>query len=211
MKLLVIGASRGIGRALTEQAIVARQDITLLVRDTSKVNAFGDRVRVVKGDVRNAEDVGRAMSGRNVVLTTIGIQPTREPVTTFSKGIQNVIAAMRENRVERLIAVTGIGAGDSRGHGGILYDWVVNPFFLRTIYEDKDLEEEIIRESGLDWTIVRPGFLHDGPLTKSYRTLTDLNGARARRVSRADVAHFLLREAEKGEYKRKAVLVDGGE
>ena len=79
--------------------------------------------------------------------------------------------------MRRLICVTGIGAGDSRGHGGFLYDRVIAPFLLKTIYQDKDRQEALIRASGTDWTMVRPGFLTNGPLTGKYRLLTDLTGA----------------------------------
>jgi hypothetical protein len=87
--------------------------------------------------------------------------------------------------VKRLIAVTGLGAGDSRGHGGLLYDAVVFPLLLKRVYDDKDVQEWIIRSSGLDWTIVRPGLLADGPATGQYRVLTAPNDWRFGTISRA--------------------------
>jgi hypothetical protein len=98
--------------------------------------------------------------------------------------------------VKRLIAVTGLGAGDSRGHGGLLYDAVVFPLLLKRVYDDKDVQEWIIRSSGLDWTIVRPGLLADGPATGQYRVLTAPNDWRFGTISRADVADFLVRQID---------------
>jgi putative NADH-flavin reductase len=119
---------------------------------------------------------------------------TRRPVTVFSRGTQNVLTAMAGHKVRRLLCITGIGAGDSKGHGGFLYDRIFQPLLLKTIYEDKDRQEALIRASDTDWTIVRPGFLTNGPLTRHYRVITDLAGITAGRISRADVAHFLLGE-----------------
>ena len=95
-----------------------------------------------------------------------------------------------------LIAVTGIGAGDSRGHGGFFYDRVYLPFVLRRMYDDKDRQEAIIRERIARWIIVRSGFLTNGPRTGRYRALTDLQGIHGGKISRADVADFMLSQAK---------------
>lgn len=129
---------------------------------------------------------------------------TWKPVTVFSEGTRNVLAAMRRHGVRRLVAVTGIGAADSKGHGGFFYDRLFNPLLLKTIYEDKDRQEALIRASGLDWTIVRPP---NGPLTGVYRVLTDLTGVTAAKISRADVAHFILEELTANRYLGQTPLL----
>ena len=103
---------------------------------------------------------------------------------------------MKAAGVKRLIAVTGLGAGDSRGHGGLLYDAVVFPLLLKRVYDDKDVQEWIIRSSGLDWTIVRPGLLTNSPVTGRYRVLTTPTDWRFGVISRADVADFLVRQVD---------------
>jgi len=113
----------------------------------------------------------------------------------FSAATRILVDAMRERGVRRLVAVTGIGAGDGRGHGGFLYDTIAFPLILKRIYDDKDVQEQIIRASGLEWTIVRPGILRDGRATGQARALTDPKDWRAGSVTRADVAAFLVREA----------------
>jgi uncharacterized protein YbjT (DUF2867 family) len=97
--------------------------------------------------------------------------------------------------VRRLVAVTGLGAGDSRGHGGPLYNAIAFPLVLKRIYDDKDVQEQMIRASGLDWTIVRPGLLRNGRATGRARALTEPKDWTMGSVTRADVAAFLVREA----------------
>lgn len=207
MNILIVGATRGIGLQLLEQALKHGHTITALVRDPQRLSLQHERLKVVQGDILDPESVNRAMAERQAVCCTIGTSPTRRPVTVFSEGTKNLITAMKTAGVKRLICVTGIGAGDSRGHGGFLYDRIFNPLLLKTIYEDKDRQEALIRASELDWIIVRPGFLTNGPLTERYRALTDLTGITAGRISRADVAHFMLQQLESDEYLKQTPLL----
>ena len=207
MNLLIIGATRGIGFQLLEQALQAEHVITALVRDLQKMPKQHDRLRVVQGDILDLGAVQRAMAEQEAVCVTIGIGITWKPVTVFSQGTRNVLEAMLQQGVRRLICITGIGAGDSKGHGGFLYDRLFNPLLLKAIYEDKDRQEALIRASDTDWTIVRPGFLTNGPLTKKYRVITDLTGITAGKISRADVAHFILEELATNRYLGQAPLL----
>jgi putative NADH-flavin reductase len=207
MNLLIIGATRGIGFQLLEQALQAEHVITALVRDLQKMPKQHDRLRVVQGDILDLGAVQRAMAEQEAVCVTIGIGITWKPVTVFSQGTRNVLEAMLQQGVRRLICITGIGAGDSKGHGGFLYDRLFNPLLLKAIYEDKDRQEALIRASDTDWTIVRPGFLTNGPLTKKYQVITDLTGITAGKISRADVAHFILEELATNRYLGQAPLL----
>ena len=207
MNLLIIGASRGIGRQLLEQSLAAGHLVTALARRPQNLPPEVEGLRVVAGDILDPLKVGEVMGGQEAVCLTVGVGVTFKPVTVFSQGTQNVLAAMAEHGVRRLLCVTGIGAGDSKGHGGFLYDRIFNPLLLKTIYQDKDRQEELIRASGSDWTIVRPGFLTNGPLTGSYRVLTDLRGVTVGRISRADVAHFMLAELLANRYLGQTPLL----
>lgn len=162
---------------------------------------------MIQGDILDPETVQQALAGQEAVCVTIGIGITWRPVTVFSYGIRNVLEAMHQQGVRRLICITGIGAGDSKGHGGFLYDRLFNPLLLKTIYEDKDRQEALIKASETDWTIVRPGFLTNGPLTKKYRVITDLRGITAGRISRGDVAHFILDELATNRYLKQTPLL----
>jgi putative NADH-flavin reductase len=207
MNLLIIGATRGIGFQLLEQALQVGHAVTALVRDSQKMSSHHGGLRVVQGDILNLESVQKAMAEQEAVCVTIGIGITWKPVALFSVGTSNVLEAMRRQGVRRLICITGIGAGDSKGHGGFLYDRLFNPLLLKTIYEDKDRQEALIRASETEWTIVRPGFLTNGPLTKKYQVITDLTGVTSGKISRADVAHFILEELAANRYLGQAPLL----
>jgi putative NADH-flavin reductase len=207
MNLLIIGATRGIGRCLLEQALAAGHAVTALVRHPQRLAQNEERLRVIQGDILDPEAVERAVVGQEAVCITIGIGITLGPVQVFSQGTANVLAAMRRQNVRRLICITGIGAGDSQGHGGFFYDRIIHPLLLKTLYADKDRQEALIRASDADWTIVRPGFLTHGPLTRKYRVITDLRGISAGKISRADVADFILDELATPRYLRQTPLL----
>jgi len=207
MKLLIIGASRGIGRQLLEQAVQGGHVVTAMARHVDQLPRQHEGLRVMAGDILEPQQVRQAVAGQEAVCLTIGIGVTWKPVTVFSQGTENVLAAMAEHGVRRLVCVTGIGAGDSKGHGGFLYDRIFKPLLLKTIYEDKDRQEALIKASDTDWTIVRPGFLTTGPLTGNYRVLTDLRGVTAGNISRADVAHFILQELSSHRYLSQTPLL----
>jgi putative NADH-flavin reductase len=207
MKLLIIGASRGIGRALTKQALEQGYEVSAMSRSAGSVGFSHEKLRKIGADITDPEAVSAAVAGQDAVCLTIGMNPTFKTVRLFSEGTRNVLEAMKKTGVERLLAVTGIGAGESKGHGGFLYDAIVQPLLLRTIYDDKERQEALIRASGTSWTIVRPGFLTNATLTGKYRVLTELNGVKAGRISRADVAHFMLSELAEPAYVHRAPLL----
>jgi len=207
MKLLVVGASHGIGLEMLKQGVSAGHHVSAFARRPERIPLSSDTLSIIKGDILDKQSVDEAVKGQDAICITIGIKPTRQPVSVFSEGTKVVVEAMKHHSCKVLLCVTGIGAGDSRGHGGFLYDRIINPLLLKTIYEDKDRQEEIIRNSGLDWTIVRPGFLTNGPKTGQYRVLSDMSGVRANKISRADVADFILHEAAQRKHSGNTVLL----
>jgi Putative NADH-flavin reductase len=192
VNILVIGASRGVGAHLVTQALAGGHHVTALVRKPSAFRQTDALLQVAQGDIRDQDVVYRVMAGQDAVGLTIGCLPSCMSISLFSTGTVHVLAAMRAHGVRKMVCVTGIGAGDSRGHGGFLYDTFIRPVLLRPMYDDKDRQERVIRESDRDWVIVRPGFLTNGPLTGAYAVRTDLAGVRAGTISRADIAHFML-------------------
>ncbi|RPI79507.1 MAG: SDR family oxidoreductase [Desulfobacteraceae bacterium] len=208
MKILIIGASRGIGFSLFNQALSAAHEVTAMARDPSRLGVLNKQARVLKGDILDMNDLKEAVHGQEGVCITIGVKPAFKPVTVFSEGTRNVVNVMKNSNVKKLICVTGIGAGDSKGHGGFLYDRIFNPLLLKTIYQDKDRQEEIVRTSDLDWEILRPGFLTNGSRTGRYRVVTDLTGFTAGKISREDTADYILKEFAEMRYVRKSVLLN---
>jgi putative NADH-flavin reductase len=207
MKILIVGATRGIGRQVLDQALAAGHAVTALVRDTRRLDAQHDRLKVVQGDVLDANAVALAMAGQEAVCCSLGVKVPWFYVNVFSDGTRNLLDAMKKTGARRLVCVTGIGAGDSMGHGGFLYDRLFLPFLLRTIYADKDRQESMIKASDADWVIVRPGFLTNGPLTGRYRAITNLSGVTAGWISRADVAHFILQQLVAPSHLRQTPLL----
>lgn len=207
MNILIVGASRGIGRQLLEQALAAGHAVTALARAPVKVAGPDERLRTVRGSVLDPATVAAAVTRQDAVCCVLGVKTPWEQPTLFSEGTARLLEAMKKAGVRRLVCVTGIGAGDSRGHGGFLYERIITPLMTKGIYADKDRQEALIRASDTDWTIVRPGILSNGPLTGNYRALTDLSGVTARRISRADVAHFMLKELESNRYLGQTPLL----
>ena len=196
MKILIIGASRGIGKALMECALEEDNEVTVLARNPSKITATHTQLSVLEGDILDVNSLSSALKDQDAVCSCIGCPITFKPVELFSRGAENIVATLTEESSKKYVTVTGIGAGDSKGHGGFLYDKIFNPLFLKTIYQDKDREEAIIKNSSLDWLIVRPAGLTNGPRTGIYHVINDMSGVTMKRISRQDVADFILKELQ---------------
>jgi putative NADH-flavin reductase len=199
-KLLVIGASRGIGLETVKAALLAGHSVCALARSAASIPIQNVALDKVSGNALDHDTIRNALKDVNVVVQTLGVDISPraifQPTTLFSQSTRILVDAMKAAGVKRLIAVTGLGAGDSRGHGGFLYDAVAFPLLLKRAYDDKDVQERIIRSSGLDWTIVRPGLLTNRPATGQYRVLTAPKDWRFGTISRADVADFLVRQVD---------------
>ena len=207
MKIAVIGATRGIGLALVKMALERGHEVTVLLRDPKKMSLAHSKLKICVGDILDAGSIEKALAGQDAVCTTVGITPTRKPTVIFSEGAKNVLLAMKVAPEIKLIAVTGIGAGDSRGHGGFLYDKIIQPLLLKEIYNDKDREEAVLKASSCNWMILRPGMLTNGKFTGKYRVLTDMTGVTAGKISREDVADFILQQFEQPKYFKQTPLL----
>jgi putative NADH-flavin reductase len=195
--ILIIGASRGIGLEAVRLALKAGHSVRALARSASAIRLRDPRLEKLDGDALDREMIETALEGVHAVIQTLGVSPTPESIFSgtqlFSNTTRILVDAMQGRTVRRLVCVTGLGAGDSRGHGGLLYNTALS-LLLGRIYADKDAQEWIIRQSNLDWTIVRPGILTTGPLTGVYRVLVDARDWRSGFISRANVADFLVKQ-----------------
>jgi putative NADH-flavin reductase len=199
-KLLIIGASRGIGLETVKAALRDGHKVRALARSAASIQIENPDLEKRSGNALDSDTIRNALEGVDVVIQTLGVDISLraifEPTTLFSRSTRILVDAMKHAGVNRLVAVTGLGAGNSRGHGGILYDAVVFPLLLKRVYDDKDVQEWIIRSSGLDWTIVRPGLLTSGPAAGRYRVLNVPQDWQFGLISRADVADFLVRQID---------------
>lgn len=208
MRILVVGATGPTGQQIVEQGLAQGHEVTALVRNPDKLEMQHNSLQIMKGDILDSGSLETAVQQQQAVISSLGTKKiSLEPVTLFSEGTKNLLQAMELHSVKRLICITGIGAGDSKGHGGFLYDKLILPLVLRRIYDDKDRQEAEIRRSNLNWTIVRPGLLTNEPARGSYRILTDLTGVTAGKISRADVAAFVLQQLADDRYLHQTPLL----
>lgn len=207
MKVLILGATGTLGPHLVSEALATGHEVTVLARDPSKITLSRERLHVLKGDALDATAVDAAVRGQDSVILSLGRKYRRKPTTLFSDATRILVDAMHRHGVRRLVAITGIGAGDSRGHGGFLYDRIIFPLVLKHTYADKNRQEALIRGSDLDWVIVRPASFTNGLLRDRLRIATDLKGVTIRRISRADVAAFVLDQLTNDRCVRKSPLI----
>lgn len=203
-KILILGATGPTGRHIVGQAVSRGYDVTVLVRSPEQAaNMKG--AKVVVGDARDEKALRQAVKGRDAVISALGTpaSPFRE-VTLLSTATRALTAAMKAEGVSRLVTITGIGAGDSAGHGGFFVDNIIFPLILRKVYADKNRQEAIIKDSGLDWTIVRPSILNNKPARDAIQTLTDLSDFHGGTISRENVAKFVVDQVTDIAWLRKA-------
>lgn len=204
MELAVFGATGGTGRELVKQALGHGHSVRAFVRTPDKLKVIHPRLEVITGDVRDADAVARAVRGQDAVLSALGMY-ARKPNTELSDAMRTLVAAMEAEKVKRLLMVSSLGVGETKGQLGPLYNVVLLPLLLKEIFADKETAETVVRESPLDWTIARPGRLTNARLTGRYRSGPDAaKGRWFPRIARADVADFLLAALERKQFIREA-------
>ena len=192
MRIVVFGASGGTGREVVAQALAEGDEVVAVARAGSVVPPGAEVVRAGFDEDGVIED---AVRGADVVVSALGTRG-RGPTSVCTDGVGAAIAAMRRTGVRRLLVVSAAGL-PGEGDDALLR-WLVKPILQRVLrhhYADMRRMEELVRASGLDWTIVRPPQLTDGPRTDRYRRALDRHLAGGRRVARADVATEILRAA----------------
>ena len=195
MRVLVVGATGGTGRQLLQQALAQGHQVTAFVRDPVKLKITHTNLRIARGDVLDYASVESAMRGQSAVLSALGHKRFFYPNKIQSNGMRNILRAMKACDVPRLICETALGIGNSVGRLGLPHTFFILPLILPFYMWDKLRQEELIAASDRDWVIVRPGVLTNGEARGSYR-----HGPKVGsylwpvRISRADVADFMLKQ-----------------
>lgn len=203
-----MGATGGTGRQLLGQALERGYEVTAFVRDPSRLSIAHPQLTVVRGDVLDRDSVETAMRGQDAVLSALGHKRFFYPTRILSEGTRNILRAMESQGVRHLVCETAMGIGDSAGRMGLYYTLFVIPVILPFYFWDKTRQEREIAGSNLEWVIVRPGMLTNGAKRSQYR-----HGRRVGsflwtvRISRADVADFMLNQLESDTYAGTAVGV----
>ena len=203
MRLLIIGATGGTGRELVAKALEQGHEVTALARNPEKLNVKHRHLHTMKGDVTHLQCVEQAVGGQDAVLCALGTRVLRKN-TIQSDGTRNIIHAMRHHAVQRLVLESSLDVGDSRGQLGFFFAHIIRPIFLRNVFADKEVQERLVMESPLEWIIVRPAYLTNGPRAGNYRagfSTTDRNIKR--KISRADTADFMIKQVTDNTYLKK--------
>lgn len=196
MKITVIGAAAGVGLLAVQQALAIGHQVTTLARGVVPIPKH-PRLTNVVGSATNVADVKTAIHGADAVLITIGTK-SKKATTLFSDTARALIQAATElHFLAPVLAITGFGIGSSEAYLNLFMRFVVK-LLLREQSQDKTRLQELFANSTLQWEIVQPGMLTDGPPTQSYQVIPTLyKGIKIGQISRADVADFMVREAEK--------------
>jgi len=208
--ILVIGASRGIGLETVKAALATGHKVRAFARSAPSIDISDPNLTKITGDARARDEVTAAVQGVDAVIHTVGIAGASEALfgtTLFSETTRTLVDAMQTAGIRRLLMVTGAGAGNSRGRINFLYDNVMFPLVLQRLYNDKDIAEDIVMQSGLDWTIARPGILTSREAAGRYKILNDAKDWRGGFISRADVADFLVKHLDDAALFRKTPLL----
>lgn len=201
----VIGATRGIGRSFVEQALAVGHRVTVLARNPERFELRDARLSVVAGSATDLDAVRAVVRGTDAVVCALGA-PALRRTRIRSEGTRRILEAMEAEGVGRLLCVSVMGVGDTREALPFFLRRIIFPTYLRGPVADHEAQERLIEASGVDWTIARPPTLTDGPRTGMFarRFGTDLGGL-SLKISRADVAGFLLEQLDADEYRRRAV------
>jgi len=205
MKVLVLGATGGTGRLIVRDAVAKGYSVVALVRSTAHADLPG--AELIEGDARDEATLARAMDGCDAVVSALGTGMGRRKVDLLTVATRALIAVMTRNDVRRLVCISALGVGDSRGHGGFVFDRLFQPLLLTQAYKDKNRQEAAISVTSLDWVIVRPARLTDDQARGSVRAVTNLASINGGKVARADVARFAVEQLTADTWLRQTPVI----
>ena len=201
MKIIVFGATGGVGRLVVKQALEAGFDVTAFVRTPDKLKATGDRLTVVQGDAFHVEQVAAAIAGHDAVVSCLGSNQGMKKSDDLRTMAKNIVAGMQQHGVKRIVYTASAGINDELpGIGGKVMMGV-----LKQVLIDHRAAVDAIEEAGVDYTIVRPMGLTNDSFSGKYREAETGVPGKSRTIPRADVAHFILKALKDPAYDKKSV------
>lgn len=206
MKLAIFGGTGKTGQHLIDHALKGGHEVVALARTPSKVTAKSDKVRVVQGDILDAASVEEALQGVDAVLSVLG-PSNNKPEFTISKGMDNILSAMGKHGVQRLIISAGAGVRDPKDQPKLIdkiAGFALNIISKNVVADMKQVVDKV-RASDRDWTVVRVPMLTDEPAQGSLKV--GYVGDISPRLSREDMAVFMLQQVEDETHIRKAPAI----
>ncbi|WP_407402286.1 NAD(P)-dependent oxidoreductase [Chryseobacterium sp.] len=206
MNVIVFGANGTVGIEIVKQALAKGYHTTAFVRNADKLKlAENPRLTIHQGDVLQVESVRYAIKNQDVVFCALGDGKVGK---IRAAGTQNIITVMQSEGVQRLICQSTIGAGNSYKHLNFVWKYIMFGFLLKKVLPDHNLQEQFIEKSSLNYTIIRPSALTNGEKTNNYKVdIGEESTKLTLKISRKDVAHFMLNQIENNEFNRKAVNI----
>lgn len=208
MKIVIFGATGGTGKQLVEQALAAGHHVVAYARNPSKLNINHEQLKVIQGELADESLIESAVTGADAVISVLGLRggSKNKPIT---QGIQNIITAMKKQNVRRLVITSTLSAKDPNDPLNFKTKTLVNlvKLTMHDAYEDIVSTAETVRNSELDWTIVRLTMLNNNPKSGKVKAGYVGKGEVGTWISRADVADFLLKQVEDTEYLRQAPAI----
>jgi len=206
-KLLVLGATGGTGQQVVKQALEQGHNVTALVREPTRMSVRSDRLRVIAGSVTaDSTALATAMRGQDVVISVLGVGKSFKSGNLITESVPRIVRAMKDENVRRIIFVSAFGVGVTIRDVPLVPRLFIRSL-LRDIYRDKAAGDAKLIDSNLDWTLVYPTGLADGPATGQYRVGERLELQGFPHIARADVAAFLLAQIDDPTYVRRQVLI----
>jgi len=208
MKITILGPTGPTGLQLVDKALARGHEVAAFARHPAAL-PMHRRLVTVPGSIVDAAALDGAIAGRDAVLCALGGRPWRRRERVCSTAMRHAIVSMQRHGVRRVVAMSTFGAGETRARLGWLVRHVVFGVVLRSEVADKEAMEDMLESSGLDWTVVRVGLLHDGPSRGTWRAADDASIQGMGRIARADVADFMLDQLDDASWlRRKPVLMD---
>ncbi|MEM1219553.1 MAG: SDR family oxidoreductase [Bacteroidota bacterium] len=202
--IALFGATGPTGIALVQQALDQGYEVTALVRTPSKLDIKHDRLHIIQGDAFNYEDVRQVVAGKEAVLSCLGTRAADKTMVR-ALGTEKIIQAMEAEGVRKLITLASLGYGDSEPMMPWYMTYLIIPIILKNAFKDHALQEQFVEQSTLDWVIARPASLTNGAFTGHYKEGFPVTEKIKLRISRADVAHFMLAQIPSDRYLRQKV------
>lgn len=205
MKLAIFGASGNTGIELVKQALEQGHTVTAFVRDPARLTIEDEHLIPVIGDVFEPAGVAEAVHGQDAIICALGAGSSLKKTTVRTTGTINIISGMQRNSVRRLLVVTAMGVGNSWDTLS-LFNKLFFATLLKSSREDHEAQESAVKESDLDWTIIRPSGLTDTPRTGNYQFGENIPAITSK-IARADVADLIIKELEQNALIHQAVTI----